>query len=87
MKEKFKDDDVNNIMIKWENLDINLNAKSNILFYPSLDPIMKNDNNNISDVMKKRIIGNKDPFNDFDKIANIINSDVTETIPDYNILF
>jgi hypothetical protein len=85
MKEKFKDDDVNNIMIKWENLDINLNAKSNILFYPSLDPIMKNDNNNISDVMKKRIIGNKDPFNDFDKIANIINSDVTETIPDYNI--
>lgn len=82
-RKKFIDDDKNNYLVKWENLNIDLDKMTRIMFYPTFNNIMKNDNNNISEIMKKRIIGNRDPFMDFEKISNIINSDSSETIPDY----
>lgn len=84
-KEKFKNENEHEEFIRWVPFKIKMDTNSKMLTLPSLNKIMHK-GKSISQVMKKRIIGNRDLFSDFNKIAEIVNSDSTETIPDYHVL-
>ena len=88
--QKAKNDYINNNFksLEWHQLN-KVSRKSPILGLPSFNSVMREHTSKgdfVSPIMKKRIIGSKDVFSDLEKVSNIINTEVVETIPDYEIV-
>lgn len=48
--------------------------------------IDKEKGDKVSSIMKKRIIGNRDPFKELENISNVVGDGLSKIIPDYNII-
>lgn len=58
-----------------------------LISLPTFGEAIMRDGNNISPVMRRRIIGNRDPFMDLEKIGNVVNDTISRIMPDYDIFF
>lgn len=73
--------------IQYSTINNGTYGLNKLISLPTFGEAIMRDGDKISPIMKRRIIGNRDPFMDLEKISNIVHDSTSKIMPDYDILF